>query len=68
MHLAQHVLGVLPAAQQHRPLDGVDRAAARDRPARGVYASTTSATLRTSTGVPFVAFTTVLPMSTGERR
>ena len=37
-------------------------------PRRGVYASTTCATLRTRIGVPPVAFTTVLPMSAGERR
>ena len=55
VHAVQHVLGVLAAAQQHRPLDRSRCASPRaTAPRRGVYASTTLATLRTSTGVPFV--------------
>ncbi len=58
-------LRVLAAAQQDRPLDRVDRLAARDRAAPRRVASTTLATLRTSTGVPLVALTTVFSMSVG---
>jgi hypothetical protein len=66
--LVEDVLRVLAPAQEDRALDRVDLVGARDRaPARRVV-STTVATLRTSTGVPPAARTTVLAMSRGVRR